>query len=57
MKTKDKDILQYVLVKLYHWAFPNGYDQFQREMDFHAALEDIALNQIDSLEDFVSSMN
>ena len=57
MKTKDKDILRYVLHKMYKWCFPDGYDSYSREQDFHAALEDIALNPMDSVEQWVSNMN
>ena len=69
MHTKDKSILKYVLKRLYHWAFPEGYETWKNDtafIDMIGEIQDLTdvienhtgpIMDFDDLEAFVSEMN
>ena len=59
MHTKDKNILQYVLHRLYQDCFPRGYGQWKHDNDYKSAIDQMFQNaqEIIELDNFVSEMN
>ena len=61
MHTKDKNILKYVLARLYKECFPMGYTTWKHDYDYQRVIDQMfedAQEVINNdIEDFVSEMN